>query len=226
MNPERTTPAAIEAHYLPLIAAARTAAEERRDEAWLDVPHEICGLPTRAMTLSDYLALHAAGNAYLTAVDEPDLPAARRNFWALHSGILLWRLSPEYRPCAKARDTFIKKRLVGRDIPTVRLGVEAFIREMFADRVRPVKVEARADHAPLTVPASFAACWIHDLATAYGWTDAHILALSLPRIFQLRQLLLIESRLKNGGKVLPSGDEADRLAAAAFSEIAALGEPV
>lgn len=207
----------IEAHYLPRIAAARAAAEERRDEAWLDVPHDLCGLPTRAMTLADYLALHAAGNAHLC--DHPE-PANAAAFWALHDGVLLWRLSLDYQPATEARAKFAQ-RLRAADIGAMHEAIIVYIRDLFADRPKNIQREDEKAHAPIVLPASFAACWIHDFGQAYGWPPTTTLAMPLPQIFQLRQLLKFEATLKAGQRPMPT-DEADVLAARCFAEIAAL----
>ncbi len=225
MNP-RTTRAAIEAHYLPLIAQARTAAESRRDEAWLDVPHPICGLAVRALTLADFLALRAAGNAHFTAAATPPAePLAAARFWSAHHAQLLWWLCPAYRPGASAeRERWILDRIAPLPFEKLHAEVMAYLAATFADCPAPVQAEG-ASAAPASLGASFAACWVHDFSAAYGWPPAVILGLPLAQIFQLLHLQRHDALLKTGRTPAPSGDEADRLAAAAFSEIAALADP-
>lgn len=210
----------IESRYLPQIAAARAAAEERRDEAWLpEVPHTVAGVPVRALTPRDYLTLVAIGNAYLAPVAPPAEPAA----WHAHSAQFLWVLSADYRPGdGAAARRWSAKHIRPLDPLAVHTAIEEYLQLMFADRPRPVETEADAAAAPLTVPASWLACWVHEFAQAYGWSPAEVLALSFPQIFQLRQLLRFEASLKRGERPPPAGDEADLLAAACFAEIAAL----
>ncbi len=215
---------AIEARYLPLIAAARAAAEERRDAAWLgELPHTLCGFPVRPLTLGDLIALRLSDNAFVCAVPPPADPAEASAFWAAHACVVLWRLSPDYSPAPAARAAFLSRpALRALDGLALHAAVEAFLRDTFADRPQPVVTGDSAPAVPPTVAASFAACWIHELAEAYGWPPATVLALPLAQIFQLRQLLRLSATLAAGQKPLPAGDEADRLAAAAFAEIAAL----
>jgi hypothetical protein len=214
----------IEARYLPQIAAARAAAEERRDLAWLpEYPQHLCGFPIRPLSLSDFLALRLAGNAYVCAVPPPADPVDAAAFWAAHAVVVLWRLSPDYSPSPAAREAFLRRpALLALDGLALHAAVEEFLRETFADRPLPVKKVGGADVVPPTVAASFAACWIHELAEAYGWPPATVLALPLAQIFQIRQLLRLSATLAAGKTPLPAGDEADRLEAAAFAEIAAL----
>jgi hypothetical protein len=225
MEPPRRTIAEIDAHYLPKITAAKAKAEERRDAAWLAIPAAICGVPVRPMTLADYLALHLAGNAHVCANAGPGEVEGSAAFWAMHDGIFLWRISVAYAPSAEAREAFMARHQVAAiDLIELHAAIADYLRAIFADRPAPPATTSTAenDQVPLSIAASFAACWIHDFAAAYGWIDEHVLAMPLPRIFQLRHLLRVDADLKAGRRPRPAGDEADSLAAAAFAEIAAL----
>lgn len=222
MVAERKTPAEVEAHYLPRIAAARAAEDARRDEAWLGLALPLCGVPARPMSLADFLALRLAGNAHVCANIEPAEGENMEAFWARHDGVFLWRISPDYRPSASALAAFIERHQIYRlDLGRLHHEIDDYLRVTFADRIKPVRVEGQA-HAPLSVAASFAACWIHDFSSAYGWTAPEVLDLPLAQIFQLRHLMLLEATIKAGKRPFPAGDESDQLAAQCFAEIAAL----
>lgn len=224
MSAPRKTPAEIEAHYLPLIAQARAEAGARRDAAWIAFPRTLAGIPVRTMTLEDYLALFLAGNAHLCAVEPPADEAEALAWWAAHDGVFLWRLSPEYAPDPAARDRWIARyQVASLDLARLHPEILDYLRELFADRPRPVIVHDAA-RVPPSIAASFAACWIHDFAAAYGWSDTHTLAMPLPRIFQLRNLQRLEAALRAKQSPPPAADEADELAAACFAEIVALQE--
>ncbi len=219
----RPTPAAIDAHYLPLMAAAAQTAAERRDGAWLfQLERTVCGVPVRAMTLADLIALRLSGNAHVT----PLQPAAEEDpvaFWAKHSCIFLWRISCGYRASREALVDWQRRHdIAGLDFEVLHREITAYIAEAFADWPRPLKVEGESSPVSGRLGVGFAACWIHDFAQAYGWTAAETLALPLPALFQLRRLLQVEADIKAGRDPLPVGDEVDRLAAAAFAEIEAL----
>ncbi len=208
--------AAIKAEYGLKIAAAAATATAERDAAYVDAPFTVCDIKLRAMTLPDYCALLAAGNAHVTRVERPEGQAAGLKFWALHDGVFLWRMSVGYRPDRAARDGFVA-RLVRLPFAELHEGIGDYLRDTFASAPR---AGSPAGEDPLKV--SFAAVLTHRLATAYGWSRAEIDATPLKVIFQQLRIIRAEERLKAGKTPLPVADASNAIIAEMLRKIDAL----
>lgn len=207
----------IEAEFAPLIAAAaqrdqarRAAAGRELDAALFDVPFEICGVPVRPMTVSDYLVLVVSGNAHLTAAEVPQDPDGELQFWTTQCHALLWLLSPEHRPDRVARDAFVAK-LVGKSpFGEMMSGISEYLSETFS--AAPRAAANKSDGAPDPVGCSFLIHWQHRIASAYGWSRAEFRALPLKELFQILRVLDAEWAAKTGKRLRPPLDgEVDRL---------------
>lgn len=210
----------LQAEFAAKIEAAAAQVAARRDCAWLPVPFPVSGVELREMTLRDYLTLVLAGNAHVTAQPVPTDPIEADRFWAAHDVQLLWLLSPGFIPNhARARDKFIAQA-AGFAAAAVREGIAAYLAETFADarRGRAGADPTQAD--PLKV--SFVACYVHRLATAYGWTVGEIQSLPLKQLFQLVRLCEVDAAYKAGKQPPLAPDETDHLWA---EYLAALNAP-
>lgn len=199
----------IQAEYAPLFAAAaerdaarREADELRRTSAFIEAPHEVCGIPLRAMTLPDYVALIEARNAHVSRVEEPEEPEALVRFWRPHNLAFLWLLSPDFRAGDRKALAAFTARYAHITYTDAMLGITEYLHETFADAPRAAKVDADGPPPPDPIGASFAAHWSHRLAKAYGWSRSEIRALPLKELFQ--HLRLIDAdRLREAGRGLP-----------------------
>ncbi len=154
----------------------RAYARERevRDYAMLDLPHEVCGIQIRSLTLRSYMLLSFLGNPFIVggAFDRAD--AAQ----------FLWLLSINYLPPAggfvqRFKSFFRSKRLMRRIvlIPEEELfeAVEDFMDEMFMDCPG-----GRKDGPPRSI--SLAAELVNMFRGSVSRTE--LLETSLPEIWQ------------------------------------------
>lgn len=216
--------AAIQNDYAGKIETATAAERDRRDAALIDVPFLVCGIPLRAMTLPDYLALIAAGNAHVSDVQVPREDGKIRPFWAAHNAQLIWLLSPEFvANNEKARDRFVIKTVARLDFVELCEGISEYLREMFADapRGRP-----REDGEPVPHDAygvSFGVHWIARIVKRFPWSRAEVRALPLPELFQYLRFITAEEMIENGKTPMGAGGtSADRLWAEMLGKINAL----
>ncbi|HSV73459.1 MAG TPA: hypothetical protein VLH79_06845 [Chthonomonadales bacterium] len=216
--------AALEAEYSGRMREAAAAATARRDAAHLDAPYRVAGLPVRPMTLVDYLALIAAGNAYVTAQSAPTAERERAAFWSLHLAQALWLLSPEFAPgAAAARDAFLVR--LGA-LPQDRVSADwgDYLHEMFADAPGS-PTEETADPPPDPLGVSFAAHWVSALATQYHWSRAEIRAVPLPELFQYLRLVAAAEAGRTGRPYVYLDRNQGRLAAEKLARINQLLAP-
>jgi len=205
-----TTAEQIQAEYAPKLRAAadrdlaaHAESDTRRVGAILDVPHDVCGIPLRAMTMVDYAALVVAGNAHATPTPQPEADADRLKFWASHNLVFLWLLSPDFvAGDAKARDKFVSRK-AHLSLLDVAHGISEYLRDTFADAPRSQRVAGEVE-SPDPIKAGFPIHWQHRLASNYGWTRAEIRALPLKELFQHLNLIEAEAAMKNAGRLLPN----------------------
>ena len=210
----------ITAAYAPRIAAAaqrdavnHAADNSRRDAALVEAPEMVCGIPLRALTLPDYLALIVAGNAHVTPAPVPEDPVAQIRFWAAHSYALVWLVSPSYRADPAARDAFVATHAARLNHEALLAGLRDYLRGTFADAPR-----ASSETTPGAIPppdpigCSFALHWQHRIAAAYHWSREEIRRLPLKEMFQILRLIEAERKAKQGELLrAPLSGEADRL---------------
>jgi hypothetical protein len=209
----------IEASYAARIREAYERALTTRDEAFVDAPFSVCGIPLRAMSLTAYLHLIAAGNAYVTSALAPEDDAEALRFWAAHNAQFLWVLCEYYKAGdTKARDAFVRDSVAFAPFEAITTGIRDYLQETFFDAPRKITDPSAAPtHDPLRV--SFAAVQIHRLASTYGWSLAEILAAPLKQTFQLLRLIRFEEQVKSGKTGLGTTDESDHLWAEMLQEI-------
>lgn len=208
-----TTAEQIQAEYAPRLAAAAARdvaamaeADTRRIGAVLDVPHEVCGIPLRAMTLVDYSALIVAKNPHVCAIPEPEDEDARRSFWASNNLALLWLLSPDYvAGDPPAVEAFAIKH-ADLSLLEVTIGIAEYLADTFADAPRPRGGEEGEMKRPDPVRAGFPVYWLHRIACTYGWTREEIRALPLKELFQHLSIIEAEALMKTSGRLPPFTD--------------------
>lgn len=214
MPPDPAPPPAppdLGAEYAKKIATARAVAQERRDCALVDIPFLVAGkVELRPMCLPDFLILVAAGNALVTGQQPPSESDLGR-FWAGHSSQFMWVLSPEWSRSPAARARFIER--VGRlPAAAVYRDLRDYLAETFADAPKPARrttgTEGQADDP---VRVSFAAIWLHQLASRYHWSRAEIRATPLRELWQYLRCIQAEDAYRAGRTPRPPGDEVDAL---------------
>jgi hypothetical protein len=200
----------LQAEFSAKIAQATATAAARRDAAWLCAPWDICGLTLRDLNLRDYLTLIVAGNAYVAPAQPPEDEAGQLRFWAAHNAQFLWLLSPDYRVNdTRALNRFINK-IADLKFEAIMAGIHAYLAETFADTRRGAGAGPDPTQAdPLRV--SFFSCYVHRLASAYGWPISEIEKLPLKQVFQLIRLLDAEAAYKAGKQPAALVDETDEL---------------
>jgi hypothetical protein len=146
-----------------------------RDFAFLGLPEElnIAGqkVVVRLLTLRMFVQL--------CAVNSPFFVGGR--IGPEHVLQILWRLSPKYDTRLgnpSARQQFIESIALLPYAATLR-AVNRYLDRMLIDK--PPTIAKKNGVRPDT---SFAASAIHQLASAYGWSDEQILDLPMPRVFQ------------------------------------------
>ena len=184
------------------------AIEERwREQSYLDLSENICGIPVRPLTWQAY--------RQLCRIDSPFVCGGRRP--EIHDvAFFLFRISPAFERARAAKEkaiadqpgqfqTFLR-RLFRRPNPSAtERGAAAFIKvrqefveqvrgldyfqavraiNRFVDRMlldRPIGSKgSRTDPADTSVDADI----VHMIAGAYGWTRDYIVNLPMPEIFQ------------------------------------------
>lgn len=170
---------------IPGLSEAIAAENGSRDEAWLNLPDDICGIEVSQMTPFHLLLLEGAGNCFVTG--SPVTPEGVAQF--------LWILSPDFCLDAKKRNNFIRK--VGQ-VPyqqTVR-DIGSFIATTFQDA--PAS-SGFGNERPL---ASFVAYYVYIFASDFGWKPEDIVKMPLRQIYQL--LDIRNSKFPNYVKIRPS----------------------
>ena len=155
-----------------------------RDEAFLGLTVDICGLSCVPMSARHFVALDLIGSPLLAA--EPLAYATPADV-----AVFLWLLSPGYSPHARIRRWRFIRRC--RPLPFVQAvcEIQAFIRDTFQDA-------PPADTCPDAGPAyySHAVNFVHTFASAYGWSEEAILTMPLRRAFQYMRRLTKQANPK------------------------------
>lgn len=185
-------------------AAERTAEDERRKIAFLDVTHVVCGEEVRCMTARDILILDGLQNPFVSGGSIA--PAQIPQF--------LWLLSVDNDPRRPVRSAFKKGRMIGRarqlDYSKAIEEIGDFVDMMFLDSPTGGKPERDGGEgrglqtcflAPLLVRL---ACEMGALDPASGLP---FIESPLPRLFQYLKTL----RAKAEGKEFADSSPSDRL---------------
>jgi len=152
-----------------------------REFPFLGITDSICGIDVNLLTLRMFIQLCNVRSPFL--VGGPIGPG--------DIAVFLWRLSPQYDG---AQRTAPPTRAKGRARHSVRAAFVASIIDLsygqtrrainrFLDRML-IDKPAVTDGPSSPTDVSFAASFIHQVASAYGWSEDTILDLPMPALFQ------------------------------------------
>lgn len=141
-------------------------AESWQAESWLNLTSEIAGVEVRQMTLNHFFLLDGIESPFLK----------NRSFTPGDLGVFLWILSPDYKPCDKARNQFIKS-IVNVNIAEAVNDISDYLTATFQD------AETSEDNSKKY--ANFIAYMVDMFAREYGWQTDYILNLPMRQIYQL-----------------------------------------
>ena len=143
-----------------------------RDQSFLDLAEEICGLEVLPMTARHFLILDGIGSPFLLNAADPVTGVAPADV-----ALFLWALSPDYSPSARWRRwRFIRSC---RKLPFVRAccQIRRYVEDTFQDA--PASGDANGPSFYASV-ATLVDCF----AREYGWAERDILTMPLKRAFQ------------------------------------------
>jgi len=141
-------------------------AESWQAESWLNLTTEISGVEVRQMTLNHFFLLDGIESPFIK----------NRSFTPGDLGVFLWILSPDYKPCDKARNQFIKS-IVNVNIAEAVNDISDYLTATFQD--------AETTEEEGKKYANFIAYMVDMFAREYGWQPDYILELPMRQIYQL-----------------------------------------
>lgn len=186
-------------------AEEQAAEEARREQAFLDIPTDVCGEPLRLMTPQDLLILNGINSPFVCPREEQavDVPIF---LWVLHAandGAKTWRNR-------RRRDAMIK-RVAVRSFASCIKEITDYVDGIFLDA--PAGGGSDTERRPLG--ACFLAPLIVSLAVETGWAQKEIMGTPLPRLFQYRKAI----RARELGKEFKDFSPSDRLTGEFLSEL-------
>ena len=167
----------------PEITKAIRQCETWQEEAWLEVPMEICGIPVMPMTLRHFFLLQGAESPFVNGA----------NFTPADIGVFLWIVSPSYVPCPKERDAFAK-RVAHIKIAQAEREINAYVEQAFSE------ADTAEDENKAKKYANFIAYQIDMFAKEYGWCVQEILDLPMAQVFQLNTAIAERYARESGKK--------------------------
>lgn len=153
--------------HIPGLGEAIKIENANRDEAWINLTEEICGIEIEQMTLFHLLLLDGASNCFI--LGRSPTPAGVAQF--------LWVVSPRFCYESKARNKFVKKL---RKIPYEEAitQINSYLDKTFLD----VPSGGGNQEKPL---ASFISYFIDTFAKEYGWKPGEIMQMPVRQLYQL-----------------------------------------
>lgn len=148
------------------VQKAINQAESWQAESWLNLTTEISGVEVRQMTLNHFFLLDGIESPFIK----------NRSFSPGDLGVFLWILSPDYKPCDKARNQFIKS-IINVNIAEAVNDISDYLTATFQD--------AETSEAEGKKYANFIAYMVDMFAKEYGWQTDYILELPMRQIYQL-----------------------------------------
>jgi len=148
---------------------------EKRQEAWLGLEPDLCGLPVAPLTLRKILYLNLAGNPFITGEGQAT---------TYHVAEFLWVVSQTFQPAhLKARKRFFR-RIRKMEIPLAIEGIDDYLAAAFFDS------DPGADTPQRSAPkVDWISNCIHLFASNYGWSAERVLDLPYRQITQLNRCL-------------------------------------
>jgi hypothetical protein len=158
------------------VAKARNEQFRTRQDGWLELLHDICGIKIRTMTVCDYVLLERERSPFINRCEPTEKDLA----------LFLWILSPQFKPGKSKRiAAFLHGRKVHRlfckDIPRTSepavIACFKYIDKMFADAPPTIKGGAESSLTYLTG-------WFDTLQSEYHCSEADVWAIGVPKMFQ------------------------------------------
>jgi hypothetical protein len=182
--------------YARLWSDERAKEDARREQAFLDLPIDVCGEPLRAMTPRDLLMLNGCESPFVCP-GEPGAADVALFIWTLHAEndrTDTWRQR-------RARARMIR-RIAPRNFDECVAACHEYVSEIFLDA--PQGSVDRSERRPLGT--CFIAPLVINIALETGWSQHEIIATSLPRLFQYSKAI----RAREGGKEFTDFSPSDR----------------
>lgn len=192
--------------YAARFAEERQREEGRREQAFLDLPHVICGEPLRAMTPRDLLLLNGVNSPFVCPI-EPKPEDVLVFFWLLHvenDKTQSWRTR-------RKRDKMIR-RLAPQPYETLVGSCIDYVEEIFMDAGTNGGV-SNSERRPLGT--CFLAPLIINIALETSWSQQDILGTPLPRLFQYMKAI----RARKDGKEFVDHSPSDLLTSEFLKEL-------
>jgi hypothetical protein len=158
---------------IPGYAKALALEEELRGFAFLDLPQAVCGVPLKAPTLRQAIAL--------INIRSPFFVGGRKG--GADVAAFLWFLSPGYNPADRPARAKFLHRIARKRLGTCIRQIDRFLDDVMLDA-------PPTQEGPRTTPfVNFAARLVETFAVEYGWSESAVLDLPLPRLFQYLRLI-------------------------------------
>lgn len=165
--------------YKEAIAKAEAEAEALRDFAFTDLPANIAGLQVGQLTLRRLFRLMVDKSPFIVGGD----------YGPEHVSQFLWLVSLEYCGDAEVRDEFVK-------LVSITMPLEETVEAIFRYRDNALMDRPPGRKSITMSPTSFMAVFVHEFASAYGWTEERILDMPMARIYQLLRRITLERNPK------------------------------
>lgn len=193
-----------EQKYARLWAEERAREEARREQAFLDLPHIVCGEPLRSLAAIDWVVLNGIKSPFVCG-GQPT---------AGDIGVMLWWLHEdndrtETRANLKRRAAMLR-RIAGLPFVASVAEINDYIDEAFLDAP---PASGSSDRRPLGT--CFIAPMVLRIASETGWGEHEILATPLARLFQYSKVMTA----KNAGKDFVDFAPSDRLMGEMLTEL-------
>lgn len=160
---------------IPGLAEAIARETELRNQAFLDIPQELCGIPVLPLTLRRLLLLEEIGSPFVGGSTRAPRPRDVVNF--------LWALSPYFstRPGDLRR---FSKRCRKLNPARIVLAIDGYVCDALQDRPPSTSGPTAPSYE------SFAAGYVDVIASEYGWSEDAILDCPVARLFQYLKRIL------------------------------------
>lgn len=154
-----------------------------RENAWLDLPHDICGFKIRIMTVRDYVILDRMESPFLFRV-VPSIHQLTMFLWVLSPRFPKWNAWPGIvQHWAAYRHARRVKWLFGQNVPeSSEAACKAcfdYIDEMFSDA--PPYVNRNGGESSLC----YLTHWFDIVMSEYPYSEDDVWRMQIPKLFQL-----------------------------------------
>ena len=177
-------------HEIPGYSEALAEEREMRARVCIGVPHDVCGVALRPMTLQDFVNMQAlrspfVSGGFIRRMDCLQLICYMRTDYVMPTDSWLGRWK------AKRRNSVVLRKLRSTTTGELIGGINNYMDTMFLDS--PASSSGGVESAPI---ASSTASIIDQLGYSYGWSIDEMMTVELPLIFQLFRI----RHIMDGGK--------------------------